>query len=430
MHRPIQIGLLGCGTVGTGVVSILQQNGHRIDGRAGGELTVRRIAVRDTTKPRDIAVSPDVWTPDAASVIEDPDIDIVVELMGGVEPAYRLISQALKRGKSVVTANKEVLARHGAELLAVAAEHGTDLLFEGSVAGGIPIIKPLRECLAANRIRSIMGIINGTTNYMLTGMSRDEMDFEATLQQAQALGYAEADPTSDVEGYDAAFKIAILASIAFETTVRVEDVYCEGITRITPDDIRYGKDLGYAVKLLAIAKEDEGRLELRVHPTFIPESHPLAAVNDVFNAIFVEGDAVGELMFYGRGAGGLPTGSAVVSDIIEAARRRRRGGNGLPSVEPAAVPVKAIEDIVSRFYIRLRIVDEPGVLAAISGVFGRHGVSISSVIQKGRFEDPIDLVFVTHEVREANVRQALADIDELPVVRHISNVIRVEEPES
>lgn len=430
MNRPVQIGLLGCGTVGTGVVSILQSNGRRIHGRAGGELAIRRIAVRDINKTRDVTVSPDVWTTDAAAVVEDPDIDIIVELMGGVEPARQLIAEALKRGKSVVTANKEVLARHGAELSAVAAEHGVDLLFEGSVAGGIPIIKPLRECLAANRIRSIMGIINGTTNYMLTGMTRDGLDFEATLRQARALGYAEADPTSDVEGYDAAFKIAILASMAFETAVRVEDVYCEGITRITPADIQYGKELGYTVKLLAIAKEDDGRLEVRVHPTFIPDSHPLAAVNDVFNAIFVEGDAVGELMFYGRGAGGLPTGSAVVADIIEAARRRRRGGNDIARAAPDVLSVKPIEDTVSRFYVSFRVVDEPGVLAAISGAFGRHGVSINSVIQKGRFEDPIDLVFVTHEVKEANLRRALADIDELPVVRHIGNVIRVEGPEA
>jgi len=425
----VRIGLLGCGTVGAGVVSILQSNGRRIAGRAGGDMVLRRVAVRDVAKARDVEISPDLLTDDPRLVVEDPEIDVVVELMGGVEPAFELMAQALRHGKSVVTANKEVLARHGAELSALADEHGAALLFEGSVAGGIPIIKPLRECLAANRLQSVMGIINGTTNYMLTGMSRSGVDFESALQQAQALGYAEADPTSDVEGYDAAFKIAILASIAFETTVRVEDVYCEGISRITPADIEYGKELGYTVKLLAIARETDGRLEVRVHPTFIPDSHPLAAVNDVFNAIFVQGDAVGELMFYGRGAGGLPTGSAVVADIIEAARRLRRGGNGLAPAKPRALPVIPIEETVSRFYVSLRVVDRPGVLASIAGAFGRHEVSINSVIQKGRFEDPIDLVFVTHEVQEAHLRRALADIDELDVVRRISNVIRVEGPE-
>lgn len=426
MKRPVGVGLLGCGTVGAGVASILQANGGRIAGRAGGPVELRKVAVRDVNKPREAAIPPGLLTGDPWAVVEDPEVDVVVELIGGVEPARELISEALRRGKPVVTANKEVLARHGAELLALAARHGAHLMFEGSVAGGIPIIKPLQECLAANRVQSIMGIINGTTNYVLTGMSRRGVDFETALREAQALGYAEADPSSDVEGYDAAFKIAILASLAFETAVRVEDVYCEGISRITPADIEYGRELGYTVKLLAIAREEEGRLDVRVHPTFIPDSHPLAAVSDVFNAIFVQGDAVGELMFYGRGAGGLPTGSAVVADIMEAARRLRRGGNGLAPGPRRDLPVKPVEETVSRFYVSLRVVDRPGVLAAIAGAFGRHGVSINSVIQKGRFEDPIDLVFVTHEVQEAHLRRALAEIDQLDVVRNIGNVIRVE----
>lgn len=430
MNRPVQIGLLGCGTVGSGVVSILQTNGDRITDRAGGELVIRRVAVRDVNRTRSVEIPSELLTNDPAAVVADPDIDIVVELMGGVDPAKQLIADALSSGKSVVTANKEVLARHGGELSALAARHGVDLLFEGSVAGGIPIIRPLRECLAANRVRSIMGIINGTTNYMLSGMSRHGVEFESALREAQSLGYAEADPTSDVEGYDAAFKIAILASMAFETPVRVEDVYCEGISRITPADIQYGKELGYTVKLLAIAREDDGRLDVRVHPTFIRDAHPLAAVNDVFNAIFVEGDAVGELMFYGRGAGSLPTGSAVVADIIAAARRRRQGGNEPTRGEQRSLPMKSIDDAISRYYVSLRVVDRPGVLASIAGAFGEHGVSIGSVIQKGRFDDPIDLVFVTHEVREANMRRALADIDQLSVVHQISNVIRVEEPEA
>src|SRR5690606_26452034 len=363
---------------------------------------------------------------DPWEIINDPSVDIVVEVMGGVDPARDLITAALEQGKPVVTANKEVLAKHGPELLAVAAQKGVDLFFEGSVAGGIPIIKPLRESLAANRVQAIVGIINGTTNYMLTRMSREGMAFDDVLREAQALGYAEADPASDVEGYDAAFKIAILASLAFETPVRVEDVYCEGITRITPEDIRYGRELGYEIKLLAIAREDDGRLEVRVHPTFIPAAHPLAAVNDVFNAIFVRGDAVGELMFYGRGAGSLPTGSAVVADLVDVVRRRGHSENGRYRPPAGQLPIKPIEEAVSQYYVSLRVVDRPGVLAKIAAAFGENGVSIDSVIQKGRLEDPVALVFVTHEVQEANIRRALSEISRLPVVRQVSNVIRVE----
>ncbi len=426
MEKPVQIGLLGCGTVGGGVLSILQANAERIAARAGVPLHVRRVAVRDPNKNRPVALDADVVTTDPWEVVNDPQVDIVVEVMGGVDPARDLIAAALERGKPVVTANKEVLAKHGTALWSLAARRGVDLFFEGSVAGGIPIIKPLRESLAANRVEAIVGIINGTTNYMLTRMSREGMAFADVLREAQALGYAEADPASDVEGYDAAFKIAILASLAFETPVRVEDVYCEGITRITPEDIRYGKELGYELKLLAIAREDNGRLEVRVHPTFIPSGHPLAAVNDVFNAIFVRGDAVGELMFYGRGAGSLPTGSAVVADLIDAVRRLRHGGNGRLQPPEAGLPVKPIEETVSQFYVSLRVVDRPGVLASIAAAFGEHSVSIQSVIQKGRLEDPVDLVFVTHEVQEANIRRALEQISRLPVVRQVSNVIRVE----
>lgn len=426
MDKPVQIGLLGCGTVGSGVVSILQANAERIAARAGAPIHVRRVAVRDPRKSRSISLDPAMITTDPWEIINDPSVDIVVEVMGGVDPARDLITAALEQGKPVVTANKEVLAKHGPELLAVAAQKGVDLFFEGSVAGGIPIIKPLRESLAANRVQAIVGIINGTTNYMLTRMSREGMAFDDVLREAQALGYAEADPASDVEGYDAAFKIAILASLAFETPVRVEDVYCEGITRITPEDIRYGRELGYEIKLLAIAREDDGRLEVRVHPTFIPAAHPLAAVNDVFNAIFVRGDAVGELMFYGRGAGSLPTGSAVVADLVDVVRRRGHSENGRYRPPAGQLPIKPIEEAVSQYYVSLRVVDRPGVLAKIAAAFGENGVSIDSVIQKGRLEDPVALVFVTHEVQEANIRRALSEIGRLTVVRQVSNVIRVE----
>ncbi|MBO8142410.1 MAG: homoserine dehydrogenase [Firmicutes bacterium] len=425
MQESVQIGLLGCGTVGSGVLSILNANGDRISARAGASIRIRRIAVRDVRRQRSVPVEPELLTADPWEVVRDPAIEIVVEVIGGVHPALELIRAALESGKSVVTANKEVLAKHGPELLELAARRGVDLLFEGSVAGGIPIIKPLRESLAANRIKAIVGIINGTTNYMLTRMSREGIPFEEALRKAQELGYAEADPTSDVEGYDAAFKIAILAALAFETPVQVSDVYCEGITRITPEDIRYGQELGYAVKLLAIAREDGGRLDVRVHPAFIPQSHPLAAVQDVFNAIYVRGDAVGELMFYGRGAGSLPTGSAVVADLIDAVRRRR-SGNGHFRVSGEALAVRPIEETVSRYYVSLKVVDQPGVLASIAAAFGEEGVSIGSVIQKGRLEDPVDLVFVTHEVKEEYIRRALEKIGRLPVVRYVSNVIRVE----
>ncbi|REJ32861.1 MAG: homoserine dehydrogenase [Bacillota bacterium] len=426
MDKPVQIGLLGCGTVGSGVLSILQANAERIAARAGAPIHVRRVAVRDPRKTRSVALDPGVITTDPWQVVDDPEVDIVVEVIGGVDPARDLIAAALEKGKPVVTANKEVLAKHGSELLSLAARRGVDLFFEGSVAGGIPIIQPPRESRAANRVQAIVGIINGTTNYMLTRMSREGMAFDEVLREAQALGYAEADPVSDVEGYDAAFKIAILAALAFETPVRVEEVYCEGITRITPEDIRYGQELGYELKLLAIAREDDGRLEVRVHPTFIPASHPLAAVHDVFNAIFVRGDAVGELMFYGRGAGSLPTGSAVVADLVDVVRRLLYGGNGRQAPPARGLPVKPIEETVSQYYVSLRVVDRPGVLAKIAAAFGENGVSIDSVIQKGRLEDPVDLVFVTHEVQEANIRRALAEISRLPVVRQVSNVIRVE----
>ncbi|OUM98044.1 MAG: homoserine dehydrogenase [Firmicutes bacterium ZCTH02-B6] len=426
MEKPVQVGLLGCGTVGSGVLSILQANAERIAARAGALIEVRRVAVRDLKKYRTVSLDEALLTTDPWEVVSDPSVDIVIEVMGGVDPARDLIAAAVDNGKPVITANKEVLAKHGPELLSLAARRGVDLFFEGSVAGGIPIIKPLRESLAANRVQAIVGIINGTTNYVLTRMSREGMPFAEVLREAQALGYAEADPASDVEGYDAAFKIAILASLAFETPVRVEDVYCEGITRITPEDIRYGRELGYEIKLLAIAREHEGRLEVRVHPAFIPAAHPLAAVTDVFNAIFVRGDAVGELMFYGRGAGSLPTGSAVVADLVDAVRRLRFGGNGRLQPPAAQLPIKPIEETVSRYYVSLKVVDRPGVLAKIAAAFGENDVSIDSVIQKGRLEDPVDLVFVTHEVQEANIRRALAQISRLPVVRQVSNVIRVE----
>lgn len=428
--EPIKIALLGLGNVGSGVWEILQRSRDQIAVRAGASLEIGGILVRTIDKPRQVTPESSLLTTDAYALLDDPTMPIVVETIGcpggSTDPARSYILHALRAGKHVVTANKEVLAKHANELSAASAQGGGGLYYEASVAGGIPIIKALRESLAANRVQALMGIINGTTNYMLTRMASMKSSFASVLAEAQAHGYAEADPTSDVEGHDAAYKLAILASIAFGADIEVGDIYREGITRITPEDLEYAQELGMVIKLLAIAKEEDGAVEVRVHPTMIPVAHPLASVSDVFNAVFVQGDAAGDLMFYGRGAGSLPTGSAVVADCIDAAQNLRRGVsaplNGLRQ-RPVLLPM---DDTVSRYYVHARVVDRPGVLAAIATVFGEAEVSIESVIQKGQRQDPVSLVFVTHRVKERNLRSALSRIDNLSVVREISNVIRVE----
>lgn len=426
----VRLGLMGLGTVGSGVYEILDKHRSAISRRAGGPIEVGRVLVRDPLKARSVAVDPRKITTNPDDLLRDASIDIIVELIGcpggSTEPAHRYIREALEAGKHVVTANKEVLAKHGAELHAVAQERGAGLYYEAAVAGGIPIVKPIRECLVANEIEAIMGIINGTTNYMLTKMSEEGASFEQVLSEAQALGYAEADPTSDVEGHDAAYKLAILASLAFETHVSVDEIYREGITKVTPEDMAYADELGYTIKLLAIAKRSAGAVEARVHPTLIPKSHPLAAVKDVFNAVFIEGDSVGELMFYGRGAGKLPTASAVVADVVEAVQNLRRGVPGWLNGEKKPVRILSHREVVSRYYIHTKVVDRPGVLAQIAQAFGDHNVSVESVIQKGRGEDPVSLVFVTHQVVEKNVQAALDRVRLLPVVRSVANVMRVE----
>ncbi len=426
----IKIGLLGLGNVGGGVWEILRQNGDLISGRAGGPLQIAGILVRRPDKPRQVAVPRELLTTQATTLLTDPTIPILVEAIGcnngSTEPARSYILQALQAGKHVVTANKEALAKHAGEFHAAARAGGGSLYYEAAVAGGIPIVKAFREALAANRIQTIMGIINGTTNYMLTRMEQEEMEFAAVLAEAQALGYAEADPSSDVDGYDAAYKLALLASLAFGADIDIADVYREGISRITLEDLRYASDLGFRVKLLAIAKDDAGDIEVRVHPTMIPAGHPLAAVKDVFNAIFVRGDAVGDLMFYGRGAGMMPTGSAVVADCVDAAQNIRRGVAAAIPGPRMPRPLKPVEEVVSRYYLNFKVVDRPGVLASIAAALGGADVSIESVIQKGRREDPVGLVIVTHSVKERNIRQALASIAMLPEVRAVANVIRVE----
>lgn len=429
--NPLRVGLLGLGVVGGGLVRLLQENGEIITNRLGAGLEIRRVLVRSLDKPRMVSLPEERLTTNPRDILEDPDIDIIVEVMGGVEPAREYILAALERGRPVVTANKAVLAQHGPELFRAAYAHKVGLYFEASVAAGIPVIRSLVDGLSANQVQTLMGIINGTTNYILTRMIEDGADFSVALEQAQAAGYAEADPTSDVDGWDAAYKLAILASLAFETYVPVESIYVEGIRRVTPVDIAYCRDLGFTVKLLAIAKNVNGSIEARVHPTLVPQHHPLAAVRDVFNAIYLSGNAAGELMLYGRGAGSLPTASAVASDLIEAADDLLRGQFPLlVRRSPGEWPDKRVQPITetrTRFYIRFLVHDEPGVLAAIASSFGRNGVSIESVIQKGRGRSPVDLVFVTHGAREANVQQALREIEPLAVVYQVASVIRVED---
>ena len=427
MDRPVKIGLLGLGTVGAGVCKILQENRRVIYDRAGTEFEIAKILVRDLGKPRTVEVDAQLLTTDASDILEDSEISVAVELMGGLEPAYQYIQAALEAGKHVVTANKAVIAAHGARLIRLAASKGVDLYYEGSVGGGIPIIKPLRESLVGNRIEEIIGIVNGTTNYILTRMTQQKAAFGDVLQEAQALGYAEAEPAADIEGHDAANKLVILASLAFQTPISLRQVYCEGISRITPDDIAFAEHFGYIIKLLAIAKRQPGGVEARVHPTFVPREHPLASVNGVFNGIFVRGDAVGELMFYGRGAGDLPTGSAVIADIVDVLRNRKRGSHHRVETLWEEIPVRPMEDVRTRYYVRLHAQDKPGVLAQVAASFGAEGVSIESMIQQGRGQDqPVPIVFITHEVEERQMRASLGRIDTLPSIKDIASVIRVE----
>lgn len=429
MQKPeIKVGMLGLGTVGRGIYKILRDNAANIERKVGAPIRVAKILVRDVNKDRGLELPPDLLTSSVGDILDHPGLDIVIEVMGGTDHALELVKESLARGKSVVTANKDMIAMHGKELFDLAAANNADLLFEGSVGGGIPVIRPLKQCLAANRIQELIGIINGTTNYMLTRMSNEGMEFNDVLAEAQALGYAEADPTADIEGYDAARKLAILASIAFNTRITFNQVNVEGITRVSAEDIAYAKELKYAIKLLAIAKQTPEGAEVRVHPTLIPLSHPLAAVNDVFNAIYVRGDAVGEVMFYGRGAGEMPTASAVTADVMDAARNVLRDVPGIIACTCYDdLLVKDMGETWSKYYIRLSVADRPGVLASIAYAFGDKEVSLASVIQKQTDGDHVEIVLVTHRVRERNLQEALNIIRQLSSVKKVCNFIRVED---
>jgi homoserine dehydrogenase len=420
--------MLGLGNVGGALAELLEREGPAIARRTGLCLQLTQAAVRDAQRPRPVKLSDGVLTTDANSVVTNPQVDVVVEVMGGIEPARTLILDALGRGKPVVTANKELIANAGDELLAAASAGGVDLLFEAAVAGGIPLIRPLRESLAGERIRRVMGIVNGTTNYILTRMTEARASYAEALAEAQSLGYAESNPTADVEGYDAGAKIAILASIAFGARVVAGDVYREGIAGVTAEDIDFADRMGYVVKLLAIAERigddaDDLAVAVRVHPAMLAKDHPLAAVRDSFNAVFIEGEAVGELMLYGRGAGGMPTASAVLGDLIDAAHNLRSGGTGR-TLARDPVRIHPIDELVSLYYLDLEVLDRPGVLATVAGVFGDHDVSIRSMEQRGLGQEA-RLIFITHAARERDMQATLAALRELDAVDRIGSLIRV-----
>ncbi len=425
-EQSIGIGFLGCGIVGSGAVRHLLRETDAISRAVGRPVEIRRVAVRNLSKKRDVDdLDTGVFTRDPAEVVADPSVDLVVECMGGIEPARSCILQALAAGKPVVTANKELLSTLGADLFNAADSIGVDLYYEAAVAGGIPLMRPLKESLAGESIRRVTGIVNGTTNYILTRMSEAGLSFTEALAEAERLGYAEEDPTADIEGFDAAAKAAIIASVAFRARVVAGDVYREGISHVTHRDIEFAQRLGYTVKLVAIAEEQDSEIAVRVHPAMLPNDHPLASVRDSFNAIFVEGASVGSLMFYGRGAGGDPTGSAVVGDIVAAARHLVHGGRGLGCTCYFDKRVRPIDEMVAQYYLLLSVQDLPGVLAQVAGAFGVHGISIRSVWQEG-YGDEAQLVMVTHRGREASLQATVDELGTLEAVTKVVSVMRVE----
>ncbi|MCY4436357.1 MAG: homoserine dehydrogenase [Chloroflexi bacterium] len=426
--KTINIGLLGLGVVGSGVMRIVREKARVLAMETGRDLRVKKILVRDMAKAREISVEPALLTTNPAEILEDPSIHIVIELIGGVEPAYTYAKRAIQAGKHLVTGNKDVMANHGPELLRLANQQNVDIYYEASVGGGIPLIGPFRSDLVANEIHAIYAIINGTTNYILTRMSREGAALADMLSEAQNLGFAEADPTKDVEGIDAAYKLAILTSLAFRTQVDPAAIYHEGIMQLEPADFRYAEDLGYVIKLLALARQDNGRYEAAVHPALIPQAAPLASVEGVYNAVYVVGDLVGNVMFYGRGAGSEPTASAIVADAIDVAHNIISGvTNRIPYAIDATKSLKPIDEIETRFYFRLWVADQPGVLAKIAAICGEHRISIASVIQKEA--DPVnqtaELVFTTHDAYERAMQAAVQDIAALEVVKRVAGFLRI-----
>ena len=423
------IGLMGLGVVGSGVAKVLQEKATYITQEIGCPIELRRVLVRDMGKARDVDLPEACLTTNPEVILSDPEISIVIELMGGEDPALHLMEEALRRGKHVITANKEVIAKHGPHLLSLAERSNTSLLYEASVGGGIPLIAPFRESLLANDISTLHAIINGTTNYILSNMASGEQDFADSLREAQALGYAEADPTNDIEGIDASYKLAILASLAFHTAVSPEQVFKEGITKLTAKDFRYARELGYAIKLLAIAKREDDAIEVRVHPAFYPLDRILAKVDGVFNAVEVEGDLTGRVMFYGRGAGSLPTTSAVVANLVELARAVQHGSPPPRLAQhPSSLKVRAIEQTWTRYYLRMNVRDESGVLGQIAQVLGGLKISIASVIQKESDDaaQQAEIVLMTHRAQEGAVQQAIQELSTLSCVASIGTLVRVE----
>jgi homoserine dehydrogenase len=422
--KPVRIGMLGCGVVGSEVARLLLADTEELSTRAGVKIELSRIAVR-TIKDYP-GINPALFTTDPFSIVNDPEIDLIVEVMGGIEPAYELALLAIKNRKSIVTANKALLASHGAELFTAAYAQGEDIYYEASVAGAIPIIRPLRDSLVGDFVIRVMGIVNGTTNYILTKMHEEDKEFAVALKEAQDLGYAEADPTADIEGFDAAAKAAILSGLAFHTRVTVSDVYREGISNITLEDVKLAKDLGYVIKLLAIAElTPADEISVRVHPVMIEKSHPLASVRDAFNAVFVEAESAGPLMFYGRGAGGAPTASAILGDVLAVSRHIAHNAVGQRETDYADRDIAPIETTKTKFLIRLVVQDKPGVLAAIAQVFATQGVSIQTVDQNGRDADA-ELIIVTHLATEGELKSTVDALKQMDIVSKISSVIRVE----
>jgi homoserine dehydrogenase len=432
--KDIKVGLIGFGTVGAGVVKLLAENAPLIRQKLGANLILKKIADLDITTDRGVVVNPGLLTTNVSEVLDDPEIAIVIELIGGYEPAKTFVLRAINAGKHVVTANKALLAVHGMEIFAAAAKQGVEVLFEPAVGGGIPVLSAIRGNLSANRFSTVLGILNGTCNYILTRMTEEGAEFATVLKTAQELGYAEADPTFDVEGIDTAHKLCLLVSLCFGTWVKLEEVHTEGISSLSPVDITFAREFGYKIKLLAIGKQDGDCIEARVHPTMIPLHYPMADVDGVFNAVRLAGDFVGPVMFYGRGAGMNPTASAVVGELIDISRNilagigRRTSPLGYLDGSVATLPIKPMGEIVSKYYLRFSVVDRPKVLSRISGVLGDFGISIESMIQTARSaRESVPIVIMTHEAREADVRAALAQIDALEFITEKTNLIRIED---